>query len=101
MEDYLKATDLLTISGDKVALRKQVAELKEKTKDNEYIIKGKLQEKEDEIKTIKEQFNSMQSQIRSLISAVGCINEIDKKEVAKQLIENGVYKQEDIEPVQG
>jgi len=32
MEDYLKAIDLLTISGDKVVLHVQVAELKEKAK---------------------------------------------------------------------
>lgn len=47
MEDYLKAIDLLTINADKVVLQKQVAELKEKTKDSEYVIKGKLQEKDN------------------------------------------------------
>ena len=44
MEDYLKAVDSLTINTDKVVLQKQVAELKEESKDNEYIIKAKLQE---------------------------------------------------------
>jgi nitrogen fixation/metabolism regulation signal transduction histidine kinase len=57
---------------------------------------GPLQEKEDEIRTIKEQFNSMQSQIQTLISAVGCIDESGKKEVAKQLIESGMYKQNEV-----
>ena len=36
MEDYLKAVDSLTINGDKLILQKQVEELTEKTKDNEY-----------------------------------------------------------------
>jgi len=60
MEDYLKAVDSLTINTDKVVLQKQVAELKEKSKDNEYIIKAKLQEKDEQIKTMKEQMRSMQ-----------------------------------------
>jgi predicted kinase len=60
MEDYLKAVDSLTINADKVVLQKQVAELKEKSKNNEYIIKAKLQEKEEQIKTMKEQMRSMQ-----------------------------------------
>jgi hypothetical protein len=41
LEDYLKAVDLLTISNDKVVLGKQVAELTQKSKDNEYIIRDK------------------------------------------------------------
>src|SRR6187200_3478718 len=52
MEDYLKAVELLTINGDKVVLQKQVAELKEKTKDSEYVIKGKLQEKDQQIEAL-------------------------------------------------
>jgi integrase len=85
MEDYLKAVDLLTINGDKVVLKKQVAELKEKTKDNEYIIKARLQEKDEQIKAI-------QTQLQTLIAAVGNMNsQSGKQEIAKQLIENGLY----------
>jgi len=39
MEDYLKAIDLLTISGDKVVLHVQVAELKEKAKTMNILLK--------------------------------------------------------------
>jgi hypothetical protein len=47
---YLKAVDLLTINdNDKTTLKKQVAELTEKSKEENYIIKGKLAEKEKEI----------------------------------------------------
>ena len=67
LEDYLKAVDLLIINGDKLLLQKQVTELNEKSKDNEYIIKAKLQEKDEQIKTMKEQMRSMQeSQIEIL-----------------------------------
>jgi hypothetical protein len=45
LEDYLKAVDLLMIVNDKSKLEKQVKELNEISKDNEYLIKAKLQEK--------------------------------------------------------
>jgi hypothetical protein len=92
LEDYLKAVDLLTISNDEVILGKQVAELTQKSKDNEYIIKGELQEKAEEMKIMKEQFNSMQSQIQTLLSIVSSAAREGKREIAKKLIDNGVYK---------
>ena len=52
-DDYLKAIDLLTINGDRVTLQKQITELEEKSKDNEYIIKGKLSEKGKEIEELR------------------------------------------------
>ena len=65
MEDYLKAVDLLTINADKLILSRQVEELTEKSKDNEYIIKGKLQEKDEQLRNIQDQFTAMQSQIQA------------------------------------
>jgi hypothetical protein len=41
---------------------------------------------------MKEQFNAMQSQLQALISAIGDVNQTAKNEMAKQLIEKGVYK---------
>jgi hypothetical protein len=52
LEDYLKAVDLLTINSDKLILQKQVLELREKSKEENYIIKGKLSEKEKEIQLL-------------------------------------------------
>jgi hypothetical protein len=54
LQDYLKALDNLTIGVDKAVLQKQVDRIKQKTKDNEYIIKGKLQEKDEEIRSMKD-----------------------------------------------
>ena len=48
LEDYLRAVDLLTIHGNEQKLMKQVAELQGKSKNNEYIINGKLEEKEEQ-----------------------------------------------------
>jgi hypothetical protein len=48
----LKAVDLLSVNDDKLTLQKQVAELTEKSKEENYIIKGKLSEKEKEIEEL-------------------------------------------------
>jgi hypothetical protein len=69
MEDYLKAIELLTISGDKIVLQKQVAELKEKSKDNEYIIKAKLQEKDDQVQKLMKKQEQFEQVIQSLIDS--------------------------------
>lgn len=53
LEDYLRAVSLLTISNDNTILQKEVAELQQKSKDNEYILKGRLQDTENEIKNIR------------------------------------------------
>ena len=67
--DYLKAVDLLTINGDKTILQKQVLELKEKSKDSEYIIKAKLQEKENQIDALIKKQEQFEVLIQSLIDS--------------------------------
>jgi hypothetical protein len=64
-----KAVDQVTINSDKVVLQKQVAELKEKTKDNEYIIKGKLQEKDKQIEALISKQERFEQLIQSLIDS--------------------------------
>ena len=48
VKGYIAAINDLTIN-DENRLSKQVQELKEKNEDAEYVIKGKLQEKDDQI----------------------------------------------------
>ena len=55
LEDYLKAVDLLSINGNETKLSKVIKELSEKNKENEYIISGKMREKEIQIAGLKEQ----------------------------------------------
>ena len=50
---YISAIDSLTIN-DENRLSKQVQELKIRNQDSEYVIKGKLQEKEEQIKNLEE-----------------------------------------------
>lgn len=52
LEDYSRAIDLITINSDGITLKKQVQKLKEDNKSNEYVIKGKLQEKDQEIREL-------------------------------------------------
>jgi len=93
LADYLNAVDGLTISNDGMALRKQVAELQQKSKDNEYIMKGKIQEREGEMKALSDQVNLMQSQMTTLLSVFSSIDSQEQREqIAAQLIERGVYK---------
>jgi hypothetical protein len=54
LEDYLKAIEFLSINDDKLTLQKQVTELTEKSKEENYIIKGKLSEKEKEIQLLNQ-----------------------------------------------
>jgi integrase len=66
LDDYLKAVDLLTINGGNAVLQKQVQELKDKSKDSEYIIKGKLEDKEKEIHSLKDDMNSMRDDMNNI-----------------------------------
>jgi hypothetical protein len=59
LQDFLKSVDSLTIQKDETALQKQITEMEEKSKDNEYILKGKLQESNVEIQTLKSQMTSV------------------------------------------
>jgi integrase len=66
LEDYLKAIDFLTINDDKLTLQKQVAELTEKNEQENYIIKGKLSDKEKEIQLLSQRDSVNTDAIASL-----------------------------------
>jgi integrase/recombinase XerD len=51
-------------------------------------------EKEDKLNVMEERFDLMQSQMQSLIIAVGNMDQSTKNNFAKQLFTNGVYKNE-------
>jgi hypothetical protein len=99
LEDYLKAIDILTINGDKTILQKQVTELKEKSQDNEYIIKSKLEKKdtqvrvlqekyEKDMKSMREEMNEQFSQIMSMIQQNPKLAQIKPEILTSKKIEN-------------
>lgn len=51
-------------------------------------------EKEDKLTIMEEGFNSMQSQMQSLISTLGSMDQTAKNAFAKQLFQNGISKNE-------
>lgn len=69
LEDYLKAIDLLTINDDKIVRQKKVEELTEKSKDNEYAIRGKLDEKDKQIEALIKKQEQFENLIQSLIDS--------------------------------
>jgi integrase len=91
LEDYLKAVESLTISNDRTKLTKQVAELKQKNKDDEYVIRGRLQEKDEQISALTQQFSTMQSQIQSLIANLSMSKDQNQlNQTAQILYESGI-----------
>jgi seryl-tRNA synthetase len=93
LEDFLKAVDILTICNDSKVLQKEIAELQQKGKDNEYIIRGKLQEKDEEMNSMKQQLDTMQSQMQTLMSSFANMQEQPQLDaMAKTLYTSGLIK---------
>lgn len=66
--DYLKVADLLTIN-EEFRLQKKVMELTDKGKDSEYIIKGRLEEKDKQIEFLMKKQQTTDEFIQSLIDS--------------------------------
>jgi integrase len=66
LESYLKSVDLLSIDNDKSRLEKQVKELSEKSKDTDYLIKARLQEKDDALTTLSDQVMKLMAEVQEL-----------------------------------
>ncbi|CAN5587187.1 tyrosine-type recombinase/integrase [soil metagenome] len=64
LEDYLKASNFLSLDYDNITLTKHIKNLEEENKTNDYIIKGKLQEKDEEIKNILEKVSLLEKQVK-------------------------------------
>jgi integrase len=56
--DYLKATELLSINSESKTLKKQLELLEVENKNNQYIIKGKLQEKDKAIEELNQKYQN-------------------------------------------
>ena len=69
LQDYLRAIEFLTIQDSEMKLTKEVEELKEKSKENEYIIHGKLGEKDKQIEELIRKQEKTDLLIQSLIDS--------------------------------
>ncbi|MGB9169471.1 MAG: hypothetical protein WCB31_11145 [Nitrososphaeraceae archaeon] len=63
LEDYTKAVDFLTINNNQRILERQITDLEEKSKDNENIIKMKLQEKDEAILTLSDRLMELINEV--------------------------------------
>jgi hypothetical protein len=68
LNDYLRAIPFLTVSDER-RLQKQVNELSEKTKDNDYAVKARLQEKDAQIEALTKKQEQFEHLIQSLIDS--------------------------------
>ena len=57
LEEYLSVQDFLVLDNE-LKLEKQVLELEEKRKDNDYIIRAKLQEKDKQLEAMSEKYDT-------------------------------------------
>lgn len=69
LKEYLKVVNDLTIDESN-RLSKQIQELKEKNEDKDYIINGKLQEKESEIQIMKQQIQMLTESQKEILECL-------------------------------
>jgi FtsZ-binding cell division protein ZapB len=65
--DYLKAVELLTFENNNSKLEREISDLKEKNNDNQYIIRGKLEEKDRQIEQLQKKQQKFEEFVQSLI----------------------------------
>ena len=87
--DYLKAIEYLTITNEE-KLRKEVNRL-ESHMSNVRDVEFQLQVKANEIESIKLKYEQMNSTIQDILNALGSVNQSSKSDIAKRLIESGLY----------
>jgi hypothetical protein len=94
LDDYLKAVDLLSFFENNKILDKKVKELEAQNKNTDYIIKGKLQEKDEQIKSLTDQFSSMRDMLNKMVKGISETK--DQKHVnsvTQSLFSSGVIKE--------
>jgi hypothetical protein len=86
LDDYMKAIDLLSIDKN-TQLQSQLTEVGARSNEENYLIKGKLQEKDEEINLLREQENLNKDSIVNLSDQVSyLISEIQKLKDRKDRI---------------
>ena len=85
MQDYLKAVDSLTVNNSKLKLETEIKQLSEKSKEDEYIIRGKLQEREHELSILTKHDSINTETITYLVDEITRIREDMKMLKQRQL----------------
>jgi hypothetical protein len=91
-EDYLKVVDLLSI-GKENKLQNQLNEYAEKNNEETDIIKEKLQEKDEQIKSLTDQFSSMKNMLEHVVKGLSETKDQQQvNSVTQSLFLSGVIK---------
>jgi integrase len=94
LDEYLKAVNLLTIN-DENRLRTQVEELSAKTKDDDFIIKTRLEGKDKEVQRLKDEMTLMQQtqkEVLDLLKNPAKLVDVLEKERLSEDIRKGLIK---------
>jgi hypothetical protein len=92
LEEYLKVMNFLTIQKEN-QLQTQLKLIEEKDKENTFLIKGKLKEKDEEIGIVKDELNILKQQMKSILNIIQVIDSEDERELlSKKMILHGIYK---------
>ncbi len=88
LDDYLKAMNSLTID-ERNKLKKRIDKLEQKNENEDYIIKARLHEKDEQIKGMQDQLQIIMNSLGQLMANQN--NDITKSKLAKDLIDSGYY----------
>jgi len=92
LSEYQKAIPLLTLNQEENSLNKKIEELEEQNKTSIYVIKGKMEEKDEKVKELESKYQTMNSVLQNLIKSISSVDESGKQTIAKQLIKNGIFQ---------
>ena len=86
------AVDLLIVE-ERYELEKQVMQLSQHSKEESYVIKGQLLEKEEQIKSLSYKFDDLQSMVERLISSLAADSSQENlSKLAKYMFSSGILK---------
>lgn len=92
LDDYLKVEDTLCINKEN-RLLKQLNKYTKENNEETYIIKGKLQEKDEQIKSLTDQFSSMKNILENLVKGLSETKDQQHvNSITKSLFSSGVVK---------
>ncbi len=93
LEDYLKVMDLLSIDKEN-SLQRKLKQYDDKHSEETFIIKGKLKEKDEQIKSLTDQFSSIKTMVEKLVSGLSDTkNQQQVNVIAHSLFTSGIMKE--------
>jgi hypothetical protein len=68
LTEYQKAIPLLTVNQDENSLNEKVKELEEQNKTSIYVIKGKMEVKDEKVKELEAKYQTMNGILQNLLN---------------------------------